>query len=58
MSNGRLASSSADKITTIWNLTNGNCEQTLIGHSHYGLLELLNSILLSSPLDLSTCIFI
>ena len=37
------------------NLTNGNCEQTLIGHSQYvyGLLELPNSILISGSSDSS-----
>ena len=33
LSSGRLASASADKTIKIWNLTNGSCEQTLIGHS-------------------------
>ena len=55
MSDGRLASASADNTIKIWNLTNGKCEQTLIGHSSwvYRLLELPNSILLSCSHDSS-----
>ena len=55
LSDGRLATSSADKTIKIWNLTNGNCEQTLIGHCHcvYCLLKLPNSILLSGSQDSS-----
>ena len=50
---GRLASCSQDKTIKIWNLTSGNCEQTLVGHSDwvYCLLELPNSILLSGSGD-------
>ena len=55
LSNGSLASSSVNNTIKIWNLTNGNCEQTLIGHSSfvYCLLELPNSILLSGLHDSS-----
>ena len=55
LSDGRLASSSQNKIIKIWNLTNGSCEQTLIGHSNwvYCLLELPNLMLLSGSFDSS-----
>ena len=52
LKNGKLATSQ-DKIIKIWNLTNFNCEQTLIGHSGwvFSLLELPNSMLLSGSHD-------
>ena len=55
LSDGTLASSSQDNTIKIWNLTNYNCEQILIGHSDsvYCLLQLPNSKLLSGSQDSS-----
>ena len=41
LSNGRLASASADNIIKIWDLTDGQCKQTCIGHLVVQVIQVL-----------------
>jgi len=53
LSDGRLVSSSFDRLVKIWNLEKGTCELSLKGHEGFvwGLLELKNGKLASSSED-------